>query len=363
MDYLLHDKLNIGTFIAFIRVRLLALFCETYIEKITGLLNVIVDITSAENTVTTIVATGLPTEAIIIEETTIKSCGPPTKDWLLYTLGTAGFIILTVLSHLLRSYSKRKSRLKNEEEVLESTTTSPYTGVYHEIDENVLTDVTLGVCLTSQSSNNEAVYFVPQERTSITTITEHIDTDYLDPVFAAEDEGDKSNDQMCKKESISTCSSDSDAIVSTSNENINPSKFKENRHEHLHRYNVPVTVHPCIESSSGTDEDATDDKYSHVYQSLQKDSQIKNNDYEKLRTTESMIHVIVNDATLQPVTQSIHGTKEFPHCINKHAGSDKTINSCDGMRIRDENIFDNNNLTTGDKKTVDAVECKESQDN
>ncbi|XP_052073563.1 cell death abnormality protein 1-like [Mytilus californianus] len=154
-------------------------------------------ITSADSTVTTIIATDFSSEAIIIEETAVKSSGPSNKEWLLYSLCIAGVIMLTALTHLLRYYKKRKSSklrplCNNKDVVLESTITSPFTGVYDEIDENVLTDNTEGLYVTTSSIYNEPVYFVPQESTSIST-------DYLDPVFAAEEEGDNSKDQIYKK--------------------------------------------------------------------------------------------------------------------------------------------------------------------
>ncbi|CAC5415250.1 unnamed protein product [Mytilus coruscus] len=321
------------------------------------------DITSADSTVTFMIATSIPREAIIIEVATIKVSGSSNKDWILYTLCIAGVIVLTALTHLLRSYRQRKSskvRFKSEEVVLESTTTSPYTGAYDEIDENVITDNTPGVCLIATSSKMEVVYFVPQESMSITTITKHVDTDYLDRVFEAEDERGTSDEQIDNKDGISTCSFESDAIVPNSTENVSPSNFKENRHEHLHGYTVPVMVHQCFESSSGTDEDATHNKNSHMYKSLQKDSQMTSNEYEQLETLESNK---VHDATLQAVTQFIYGTSEYPNCINKYAGADKTINSCDGIKIRKDNSSDHNKPTTGDKKHKDAFEYKESPGN
>ncbi|CAG2185404.1 unnamed protein product [Mytilus edulis] len=264
------------------------------------------DVTSVENTVTNVVATGYVSEAISIEETTIKnSHRPSNKEWLWYIICITGAIILTASTHLLRSYRKRKSRNTNGEAVVESTTISPHTGFYHEIDENIFNDVTPvpSLSFVSHSSKMDAVCFISQEKSFITRSTELVNTDYLDPVFAAEDDEENwQQQQLHKKDNMSTCFSVSDVIVPLSIKSVNPFKVTETQHERLHGYEVPVTVHQYIESSSGSDEDATDYKYSHVYQSLQKDSQTKNNDYEKLRTAESKI---VTDESLQATTQAI----------------------------------------------------------
>ncbi|XP_063448078.1 protein draper-like [Mytilus trossulus] len=263
------------------------------------------DVTSVENTVTNIVATGYASEAIIIEVTTIKKShsGPSNKEWLLYTICITGAIIITASSHLLRSYRKRKSRLKNEEVVVELTTTSPYTGFYHDIDDNIFNDVAPSLCLVSHPSKMEAVCFIPHENSFITRSNEFVNTDYLYPVFAPEDDEENSQQQQLhKKDNMPTCFSVSDVIVPLSIKSVNPSKVTETRHEHMHGYKVPVTVHQCLESSSGSDEDETDYKYSHVYQSLQKGSPTEKNDYKKLRTAESNI---INDELLQATTQAI----------------------------------------------------------
>ncbi|XP_063419260.1 uncharacterized protein LOC134702098 [Mytilus trossulus] len=258
------------------------------------------DVTSVENTFTNIVVTGYASEAITIEETPIKSSEPSNKEWLWYTICITGAIIITASSHVLRSYRKRKLRLTNEEAVVESTTTSQYTGFYHEIDENIFKDVTPSLSLVSHPSKMEAMCFIPQENSLITRSTELVNTDYLDPVFAAEDDEEYSQQQeLHKKDNMSTCFS---VIVPLSIKSVNPSKVTETRHEHMHGYEVPVMVHQCIESSSGSDEDATDHKYSHVYQSLQKDSPTENNEYKKLRTPENKI---VNDESLQATTEAI----------------------------------------------------------
>lgn len=229
--------------------------------------------------------------------------GPSNKEWLLYTICITGAIIITASSHFLRSYRKRKPRLKNEKVLVESTTTSPYTGFYHEIDENIFNDVTPSLCLVSHSSKMEAVCLISQEKSLITRSTELVNTEYLDPVFAAEDDEEYWQQQhLHKKDNMSTCFSVSDVIVPLSIKSDNPSKFTDTRHEHMHEYEVPVMVHQYIESSSGSDEDATDHKYSHVYQSLQKDSPTENNEYEKLRTPENKI---VNVESLQATTEAI----------------------------------------------------------
>ncbi|CAG2185406.1 unnamed protein product [Mytilus edulis] len=117
------------------------------------------DVTSVENTVTHIVVTGYASKAITIEETTIK----------------------------------------NSEAVVESTTTSPYAGFYHEIDENIFKDVTPSLPLESHPSKMEAMCFIPQENSLITRSTELVNTDYLDPVFAAEDDEECSQHQELHK--------------------------------------------------------------------------------------------------------------------------------------------------------------------
>ncbi|XP_063419258.1 uncharacterized protein LOC134702096 [Mytilus trossulus] len=275
------------------------------------------DISYEDSTATLIISTSIPSKCIIIGETTIKYNGSSNMDWLLYTLCIAAVIVLTAFTHLLRSYQQRKStkRSKSEKVVWESTTTSPYTGTYDEIDENVLTDITPGLCVTAQQSRMEAVYFVPQESTYSTTITGQVKTDYLDPVFEAEiEEGEKSEDQ------ILTCSS------SIGSESVSSSTSKENTHEHSHGNRVPVTIHQFIKSSSGDGEDTSENLCSHTYQSLQKDSQISSNKYEQFQKPESMI---AHDTKLQAVTQFMYGTSDLPNVINKYAEPDTPINGCD----------------------------------
>ncbi|XP_076107612.1 uncharacterized protein LOC143075914 [Mytilus galloprovincialis] len=304
------------------------------------------DISYEDSTFTIIISTSIPSKAIIIEETTVKYNGSSNMDWLLYTLCIAGVIVLTAFTHLLRSYQQRKStkRSKSGKVVWESTTTSPYTGTYDEIDENVLTDNTSGLCVTAQKSRMEAVYFVPQERTYSTTITGQVKTDYLDPVFEAEiEEGEKSEDQTL------TCSL---SIVPTGTESVSSSTSKENTHEHLHGNRVPVTIHQFIESSSGVDEDNTDNKCSHTYQSLQKESQISSNKYEQLQNPDSKI---ADNSKLQAVSQFIYGTNELTNVINKYAGSDKTINSCD------ENPSTHDKLMKGDENSSADFSFKKLQ--
>ncbi|CAG2221982.1 unnamed protein product [Mytilus edulis] len=304
------------------------------------------DITYDESTVTIIISTSIPSKAIIFEETTDKYKGSSNMDWLLYTLCIAGVIVLTAFTHLLRSYQQRKStkRSKSEKVVWESTTTSPYTGTYDEIDENVLTDNTSGFCVTAQKSRMEAVYFVPQESTYSTTITGQVKTDYLDPVFEAElEEGEKSEDQ------ILTCSS---SKVSTGTESVRSSTSKENTHEHFHGNRVPVTIHQFIESSSGADEDTTENKCSHTYQSLQKESQISSNKYEQFQNPDSKI---ADNSKLQAITQFIYGTNELTNVINKYTGSDKTINSCD------ENPSTHDKLMKGDENPSADFSVKKLQ--
>lgn len=89
-----------------------------------------------------------------------------------------------------------------------------------------------------------------------------------------------------------------------------------------------------------------------MYQSLQKESQISSNKYEQLQNPDSKI---ADNSKLQAVTQFIYGTNELTNEINKYAGSDKTINSCD------ENPSTHDKLMKGDENSSADFSFKKLQ--
>lgn len=226
-------------------------------------------------------------------------------EWIIYALCIAAVVIVTGLSHLFRSYRKRKSSKEskvNGDAVLEQSTEYPYTGSYDEIDEDMLLD--------------DHTFGVPQ--TTVTASTE--DTGYLDPYFATEDdERNQLNDQTSHNENNSNCSSNSNLAIQNDTEYLNPyHTLQDNWKEVSHGYEVAVTVHTGFKSSCGSDEEATGHKYSHKYQDRYK----KGHSYEIPHISESNAR---NDVNVLIITPARHGTCSLQDNVNDTAESDKTI--------------------------------------
>lgn len=110
---------------------------------------------------------------------------------MILTVCIISCFILTSFSCLVRTYIKQlsfKSRIIDEEVVLELLEPSPNSVVYDEIDENQLSSDTVALNITAQESHYEPFYLVCQESISITSISEHGDAGYLDPYFAIEED-------------------------------------------------------------------------------------------------------------------------------------------------------------------------------
>ncbi|CAG2246044.1 unnamed protein product [Mytilus edulis] len=181
-------------------------------------------------------------------------------DWLIYTLCIVAVVIVTILSHVFRSHRKRQPSTVtqvNEAVVLEQGTSSPYSSVYDEIDEDMLTD--------------DKIYFVPQEKPLLRNKLDMM-TDYLDVCFVTEDEEQqKFDDKTSHTRSNSTLSSNSEIAARNDLEYLNPyNSLHDNWKRDIDGYEVAVTVQSIKDASSGSDEESTFHKYSHVYQQLQK---------------------------------------------------------------------------------------------
>lgn len=238
-------------------------------------------------------------------------------EWLIYTLCIVGVVIVTGLSHLFRSYKRHKSskeRLENEEVVLARVHTSPYSGFYDEIDEDMLTD--------------DKVDFVPQGNHSDTKSTEPDDTGYLDPCFAIEEaESQSLEDTLLHVECNSTSSTNSDVTTQNDTEYLHPyhslqDKWKENSPG----YEVAVIVHLGTESCSSSEEEIPNPKYSHVYKSLEQERDIKGHMYEKPQTSS-----MKNDTKIQPACRFIRETNCQQDNVHTNAESDIAIDRCNEM--------------------------------
>ncbi|XP_052072574.1 uncharacterized protein LOC127710657 [Mytilus californianus] len=269
------------------------------------------------------------------EPNSISSGGSSNMEWLIYTLCIVGVVIVTGLSHLFRSYRKRKhskEMLVNGDLVLEQVIESPYSGFYDEIDENMLAD--------------DKTYFVPQDNHSATKSTGHDDTGYLDACFATEeDEQQKLKDKLSQKGSNSTSSSNSHVAAQNDTEYLHPyHTLQDNWKEDSHGYEAAVTVHHRTESSSGSDEESTNPKYSHVYQPLQKDRDMKGQAYEKPQTPKLKT---VNDAKAWEAT---------PSSALSHKGSSPASSS--SSDVADDTEYLNPNHTLQDNWETNSHEYK-----
>ncbi|VDI31900.1 Hypothetical predicted protein [Mytilus galloprovincialis] len=269
-----------------------------------------VDVTE-ESSIGKETVTGVINELFTFDDTTSMSIGTSNKDWLIYTLCIAAVFIVTILSHLIRSFRKQKTSKVtqvNEAVVLEQVTESPFNSIYDEIDEDMLTD--------------NKIYFVPQDNPSVKSDTGHGDTSYLDACFAIEDdEHQKLEDQTSNTESNSTSSSNSEVAAKNDLEYLNPyNSLRDNRKGDTHGYEVAVAVHSVRESSSESDEETTNHKYSHVYQPLKKVEGMLINDstYATPQPT--------YDANVQHDSLSKYGSNAY---INNNAESNKTIDASD----------------------------------
>ncbi|CAC5422282.1 unnamed protein product [Mytilus coruscus] len=134
---------------------------------------------------------------------------------------------------------------------------------------------------------------------------------------------------LSQKGSISTSSSNSDVAAQNDTKYLNPyHTLQDNREKNSHGHEVVVTVNPGIESCSGSDEETTNHKYSHVYKPLQNKRDTKGHAYKKLQPPKIKT---VNVAKLQEANQSRHGTSSLQDCVTNNVDSDKTMNSCDEM--------------------------------
>ncbi|XP_071179489.1 uncharacterized protein [Mytilus edulis] len=280
---------------------------STGVYVTTQQIDVIHKITTTRKIVTDKHVTDVPNDVFITTEpNSISSGGSSNMEWLIYTLCIAGVVIVTGLSHLFRSYRKRKhskEMLVNGDLVLEQVTECPYSGFYDEIDENLLSD--------------DKSYFVPQDSHSVTKSTGIDDTGYLDACFATEeDERQKLQDKLSQMGSNSTSSSNSHVAAQKDSEYLHPyHSLQDNWKEDSHGYEAAVTVHHGIESSSGSDEEANNHKYSHVYQQLQKDRDTKGQAYEKPHT---------------PKLKTIHDAKNLeaiPSTALSHTNTSSTSSS------------------------------------
>lgn len=250
--------------------------------------------------------------------------GTSNMDWLIYTICIVAVVIVTILSHVFRSYRKLQSSTVtqvNEAVVLEQETESPYSSVYDEIDEDMLTD--------------DKIYFVPQENPSLKIQTRYDDTEYLDVCFVNEDEEQqKFDDKTSHSGSNSTLSSNSEVAAQNDSEYLNPyNSLLDNWKRDIDGYDVAVTAHSIKDASSRSDEESTYQKYSHVYQPLQTNPCMNMNDqaYAKPQT--------VNDTKIeQQASPSSHETNSLHVYMINNAESSKPIDCYEEMKA----IFQNN---------------------
>lgn len=237
--------------------------------------------------------------------------GTSNMDWMIYTVCIVGVLVLTCLSHLFRSYRKQtspKDRLTNDDIDLEQVIESPYSGMYDEIDEEMLTD--------------DKIYFVPHENHSVQESVGDDDTGYLDACVEFE-EADRQTlkDKISQERSNSSCSSNSNNAAQDDTDYLNPyNLLRENWKEDSHKYAVSVTVN-MVSSNAVSDEETTNHKYSHRYQSPQTNGDLKGQAYEKSQTT--------NDTQVQQTTLSIYSISRLHDYIHNNAESDKAIHSYD----------------------------------
>lgn len=259
--------------------------------------------------------------------------GTSNMEWLIYTLCIVGVVIVTGLSHLVRSYKRHKSskeRLVNDEVVLARVHTSPYSGFYDEIDEDMLTD--------------EKVNFVPQDNNSDMKNTRSDDPGYLDPCFVIEeDESQTLNNTLSHLECNSTSSSNADVSAQNDTEYLHPyHSLQDNWKEHSHGYEVAMVVHLGTERLLCSEEEIPNHEYSHVYKSLDKDRDINDHVYDKPQTPK-----MKNDTKIQLASPFMRGTNSAQGYVNTNAESDKTIDICNEMEAAHEDSSDETELKKG----------------
>ncbi|CAC5381341.1 unnamed protein product [Mytilus coruscus] len=212
-----------------------------------------------------------------VKEATVTRNGTSNTEWIIYTICITCCFIITVLCHLFRTYKKQYAlglRIVNEEVILKPLELSSYIDdIYDEVDVNPSTFVTTGSRVTSQASNNETINFVFNGRQSNTIDNIDDEAGYFDLYFAMkEDVNQQQENRALQKESSSTSSSNPNVIGQDNTEYLKPYiPLQEYCQEESHDCEVAVAVHPCIERSSGSDEDAAMNIYSNVYIPLQKD--------------------------------------------------------------------------------------------
>lgn len=130
---------------------------------------------------------------------------------------------------------------------------------------------------------------VSEERHTVAVNINDNDTNYLDAIFSVEENDIQvSNSDVLQTDSFSNTSSNSCVVSQDNTQYINSSQpLQINSQEDSHGYEVTVTVHQGIDSSSGSEDDVTLNTYSHVYQPLQKGWDIEINRYEKPQSTEN----------------------------------------------------------------------------
>ncbi|CAC5381942.1 unnamed protein product [Mytilus coruscus] len=339
----------------------------------------------------------LPNAKVTANESTVIRNGTSKAEWIIYTLCITGCFFLTGFGHWFRTYRKRRSfkvRTINEKAVSEPLT--PFMGDDTEVDKKLLTCVTTGSNVTPQLSNNETINFVVhQERQSNTDCIEDDEAGYLDLYFAMKEDVNhqvkimhcerKAFQEYCQEESHAceisvtvherqsntACNEDDEAgyfdlyfamkedvnhqevetyalrkgSLSSSSFNsnvVNQDKtefhkpLQENCQEDSHACEVSFPVHQCIKRSSLSEEDDASNKYSNVYQLLQKDRQLNSlANGNRLSPDSNTVH----DKTLQTTIPSTYRTGNLQDCTNKYAESEKIIDACGSFEFnKDKSI-------------------------
>ncbi|CAG2210040.1 unnamed protein product [Mytilus edulis] len=383
-----------------------AVILSTGVHVTTQQRDVIHKITTKRKIVTDKHVTDVPNDVFITTEpNSISSGGSSNMEWLIYTLCIAGVVIVTGLSHLFRSYRKRKhskEMLVNGDLVLEQVTESPYSGFYDEIDENMLSD--------------DKSYFVPQDSHSVTKALELMIQVTLMRVLQLKKTNDKSYKTSYRKweatrrlhpthtlllkkirnisiltihfriigkkirmdrdtkgqayekpltpklktihdaknleatpstalshtNTSSTSSSNSDVATQNDTEYLHPyHTLQDNWEKHSHGYEVAVTDHPMTVDQGTGNSCGSDGPTAHVYQPLQKDRDTKYHSYEKPQTPKLKT---ANDSKMRQAAQSRHVTSSLQDNVNNNTDSDETIISYDEMETINHKQ-DNNNLS------------------
>ncbi|CAC5400709.1 unnamed protein product [Mytilus coruscus] len=271
----------------------------------------------------------LPNERVSSNTATGVQNGTSNVEWIIYTICIACCFILTGFGHLFRTCKKRtsiKQKFINEEDALELLESTPYMDHYNEVDKKPLTFVTT-VNAPSHEPQTETINFVFHERQSNTTCTVHDEVGYLDLYFVMkEDLNHQEENRSSQNQSLSTSSFNSNFFGQDNTEYFKPYKpLQEYSQEDSQGCEVAVTVHQHIERSSRSEENASSNIYSNVYQLLQKDRQLNSQaNGNQLSPVSNTVH----DQTLQTAIPSTFRTGNLQDCTNKYAESEKTIDAC-----------------------------------